>query len=354
MGLGPLATVSLADARASAKAAREKQLSGIDPIDEREARRAAGIIGGLTFSECVTQHLKSLSPGWRNAKHSKQWQATLDTYAKPVIGGLPVQVVDTSHILKILEPIWTAKPETAKRLRGRIESVLDWATVRSFRRGENPARWKGHLSKLLPAISRVRQVQHHPALPYTQVGRFMEELGELEGTSARAFEFLILTCTRTSETIGARWPEIDFDQRMWVIPSERIKAGKEHRVPLSVPAIDALKKMRKVAIDDFVFPGGKKGKHLSNMALLALLKRIDRTDITAHGFRSTFRDWAAERTNYPRDVAEMALAHAIPDRVEAAYRRGDLFQKRRKLAEDWGKFCMTVAIPAKVIPMRSR
>ena len=261
------------------------------------------------------------------------------TYAAPVFGSVPVQAIDVALVMKVLEPIWHSKPETASRLRGRIEAVLDWAKVREYRNGENPARWRGHLDKLLPARSKIQKVEHDPALPYDEIAEFIDVPRCQEGIAARALEFLILTTARTGEVIGARWDEIDLNDKLWVVSEERMKAGREHRVPLSAAALGLLEKMREAREGDFVFPGAKRGKPLSNMAMLKLLERMGRDDLTTHGFRSTFRDWAAERTNFPRDVVEMALAHSIENKVEAAYRRGDLFQKRRQLMEAWSRFC---------------
>jgi integrase len=265
-----------------------------------------------------------------------------------------VQAIDVALVMKVLEPIWKTKPETASRLRGRIEAVLDWATVRGYRKGENPARWRGHLDKLLPARSKVQKVEHHPALPYDEIADFGAVLRGQDGIGARALEFLILTAARTGEIIGGRWDEVDFEDKIWVVPAARMKAGREHRVPLSGAALAILKQMREIRESDAVFPGGKKGKPLSNMAMLAVLKRMGRNDLTAHGFRSTFRDWAAERTNFPREVVEMALAHTIDNKVEAAYRRGDLFQKRRQLMEAWARFCCTTRSHGEVVPIGGR
>jgi integrase len=252
-----------------------------------------------------------------------------------------VQAIDTALVLKVLEPIWTAKPETAGRVRGRIESILDWATAREYRQGENPARWRGHLDKLLPARGKVRKVEHHAALPYGELAGFLVALREQEGIAARALEFTILTAARTGETIFARWTELNLLDKTWTIPAGRMKAGREHRVPLSARALAILEDMQqhRHGDDAFVFPGGKPGKSLSNMAYLMLLRRMGRHELTAHGFRSSFRDWAAERTNFPAEVAEMALAHAVESKVEAAYRRGDLFEKRRRLMQHWASFC---------------
>src|ERR1700730_7761772 len=256
--------------------------------------------------------------------------------------------------MKALEPIWQTKSETASRLRGRIEAVLDWATAREYRKGDNPARWRGHLDKLLPARSKVRKVEHHPALPFDDLADFIAGLRSQEGIAARALEFLILTATRTGEVIGARWDEVDLGEKIWVVPAARMKAGREHRVPLSGAAMAILEEMEKIRESEFVFTGGERGKPLSNMAMLAVLKRMERGDLTAHGFRSSFRDWAAERTNFPHEVAEMALAHTVGDKVEAAYRRGDLLQKRRQIMDAWARFCATARAQADVVPISSR
>jgi integrase len=256
-----------------------------------------------------------------------------------VFGGLPVAQVDTALVLRALEAIWIEKHETATRLRGRLEKVLDWAKVRGYRTGENPARWKGHLDKLLPKIEKRKRVKHHPALPFNQTGAFIAALREQPGTAARALELLILTACRTGEVIGARWNEIDMDAGLWTIPAARTKTHQEHRIPLSVPAVDLLRRLEAERRGECVFPGMREGKPLSDMAMLVLLKRMERTDITPHGFRSSFRDWCAERTAFPREVCEMALGHAISNEVEAAYRRGDLFEKRRQLMSEWARYC---------------
>ena len=342
MGLGPVHAIPLAEARKRAAECRRLRLDGIDPIDVRGAerdQRKLEAAKAMTFDACAAAYIDVHKAGWRNAKHREQWPNTLNTYANPVFGSLPVQAVDVGLVMKALEPIWQTKPETASRLRGRIEAVLDWATVREYRKGENPARWRGHLDKLLPARSKVRKVEHHPALPYDELADFVTALRSQEGVASRALEFLILTAARTGEVIGARWDEVDPVEKMWVVPAARMKARREHRVPLSAGAVAVLKEMKEIRESDFVFPGGKKGKPLSNMAMLAVLKRMDRGELTAHGFRSSFRDWAAERTNFAREVAEMALAHMVGDKVEAAYRRGDLFQKRRQIMEAWARFC---------------
>lgn len=345
MGLGPFSALGLAEARDEAEKCRRLRNDGVDPIEARKARRTDDLVAAakaVTFSDAATQFIASHKAGWRNAKHAAQWVATLTTYAYPHFGVLPVQTVDTTLVLKALEPIWTTKPETATRVRGRIESVLDWATVRGYRAGENPARWRGHLDKLLPAKSKVRAVKHHTALPCVEIAAFLAKLRGLEAFSARALEFAILTAARSGEVLGARWDEIDETTRTWTVPASRMKAGKEHRVPLSAPATAILDHMRPLRSGDFVFAGARPRKPLSNMAMDMMLRRL-KVDVTVHGFRSSFRDWAAERSSFPSEVVEMALAHAVGNKVEAAYRRGDLFEKRRKLMEAWAGYCDTPA-----------
>ncbi|MAO92889.1 MAG: integrase [Rhodospirillaceae bacterium] len=357
MGLGSLTTISLSDARRAAEQSRKLVYEGIDPIEARRATKAARDLSTIkvhTFQECADRLMRSKGDEWENLKHSKQWQSTLETYAYPVMGKLSVRDIDVGLVLEVLEPIWTTKPETASRVRGRIEAVLDWARARNWREGENPARWKGHLDKLL-SKRKNRSVQNLAALSYDKIGSFVGDLRGQDGISARGLEFLILTAARTGEVIGARWEEIDAANGIWTIPADRMKAGKEHRVPLSESAQAILNCMRSVRQSDFIFPGGRTSRPLSNMAFLTLLKRMGRNEITVHGFRSTFRDWVAERTAYPSDVAEMALAHSIPSRVEAAYRRGDLFDKRRALMEEWERFIATPSVDAEsyIIPIRS-
>ena len=331
MGIGQYPTVTLGDARARATDARRLLIDDVDPIENRRQQRAQTkleLARRMTFAQCAAQYITSHKTAWRNSKHRAQWDATLKTYAYPLIGSLPVAAVDTSLVMKVLQPIWNAKPETASRLRGRIEAILNWATVSEFRTGLNPARWRGHLDNLLPARSKIAKVEHHAALPYADVPAFMAKLRQQEGMAARALEFLILTAARTGEVIGARWSEINLRTKLWTIPAERMKAGKEHRVPLSPRAVEILEAIRPgpSEADGFVFPGNKAKKPLSNMAFLMLLRRMERDDMTAHGLRSSFRDWCAERTNFPSEVAEMALAHAVGSKVEAAYRRGDLYE----------------------------
>ncbi len=338
MGLGSASNVSLACARDKAHDARRLLTDGVDPIDRRIAEQratAASNIRRTTFKECAVAYISSHSASWRNAKHAAQWSSTLETYVFPALGNLPAAEVDTAAVMGVLDPIWSNKPETANRIRGRIEAILAWATVRGLRTGANPAQWKNHLNQVLPPRNRIKKVTHHPALPVAEMNAFVSELRGQEGQAARALEFLILTATRTNEVIGARWSEIDFLNRIWIIPAERMKGGCEHRVPLSNSAINILQKRRGVS-EPYIF-GGKNGA-LSNMALLALLRRMRHCNITVHGFRSTFRDWAAEQTDLAREVAEMALAHKVGSAVEAAYRRSDLLEKRRHLMEIWARF----------------
>ncbi len=356
MGLGSAGVYSLAEARQKAVDARRLVAEAIDPIEHRAGQAAAGALAAvkaMTFRACADQYISSHRAGWRNPKHAAQWPATLSTYVYPSFGALPVQAVDVGLVMMAVEPIWATKPETAGRVRGRIESILDWATARGYRQGENPARWRGHLENLLPARSKVRRVEHHAALPYPEIGAFVIELRQQEGVAARALEFAILTAARTGEVIGARWDEINIAARLWTIPAERMKAAKEHRVPLSDAALAIVDAMAAIRTGDHVFPGGRAGRPISNMAMLMLLRRMGRGDLTAHGFRSSFRDWAAERTGFPAEVAEMALAHAVADKVEAAYRRGDLFEKRRQLAEAWAKFCGAPTAEGRVVPIRA-
>jgi integrase len=354
MGLGPTHALSLAEARERAREWRRERLDGIDPIEVRRSRRAQTQLEAtkaMTFKQCAEAYIKSHSVGWKNPKHAAQWPSTLETYVYPVFGSLPVQGIDVGLVMNALEPIWTTKPETASRVRGRIESVLDWATARGYRKGENPARWRGHLENLLPNKTKVRRVEHHAALPYAELDEFIAALRQQEGVAARALEFAILTVARTGEVIGAKWSEINLAERLWTIPAERMKAGKEHRAPLSDAALAILDEMQQICQSDYVFPG-KSGRPLSNMAFLMLLRRMGRGDLTVHGFRSTFSDWCSERTNFPAEVREMALAHTVSDKVEAAYRRGDLFQKRRQVMDAWARFATTMPmLRGEVVPI---
>jgi integrase len=355
LGLGPLHAVSLAQARLRAADARRLLIDGHDPIHAQRAARAAARLAAaktMSFDQCAEAFIASHRAGWKNAKHAEQWPSTIKAYASPVFGALPVQAIDTGFVMRVLEPIWTVKPETAARLRGRIESILDWARVKGYRAGENPARWKGHLDHLLPARGKVRKIEHHAALPYAEIASFMAELRTQGGVAARALEFLILTATRTSETLNATWDEIDLKDATWTIPPERMKSNREHRVPLSAPALAILKDMKAFGEDNAVFPGRRSGQPFSNMALLMLLRRMGRGDLTAHGFRSTFRVWCAEQTNFPSEVAEAALAHVVSGPVVAAYVRTTFFDRRRALMDAWAAYCSQR--PANVIAIRGR
>jgi integrase len=350
MGLGPLHTVGLAEARTKARRCREQRLDGLDPLAARKVAQMQVKLDAaraMTFRACADAYIAAHKAGWRSPKSLRAWEGTLGAYVHPIFGALPVQTIDTALVTKAVEPIWAEKPETAGRVRGRIEAVLDWAAARGYRQGENPARWRGHLDKLLPG----RRVEHHAALPYPEIAAFVAELRAQEGIAAGAVEFAILTAARTGGVIGARWDEFNLTERLWTVPAARMKAGKEHRVPVSDAALAIVEKMAAIRQGDFVFPGGKAGRPLSNMSMLMLLRRMGRDDLTIHGFRSSFRDWAAERTGFPAEVAEMALAHTIPAAVERAYRRGDLFQKRRQLMDAWAKFCAAPsAVAGRVVP----
>lgn len=347
MGLGPVSTIGLAQARDLAAECRRQRLAGLDPIEVRKGERAKQKLEAAkatTFDQARDAYIAAHTTAWRNAKHRAQWTSTLTTYASPVVGGVSVQDVDTALVMKILEPIWNTKTETASRVRGRIESILDWAKARGLRTGENPARWRGHLQNLLPRRGKVQRVRHHPALPYAEMPAFTALLRTREGVTAQALEFTILTVARTGEALGARWPEFNLKAALWTVPASRMKSGREHRVPLSPRAVAILKELAKTRTNDFVFPGLKRGRPLSNMALLMLLRDLEHGHVTVHGFRSSFRDWAAEKTDFAGEVAEAALAHVIGDQVEAAYRRGDLFEKRRELMNAWARHCEPVRV----------
>jgi integrase len=358
MGLGSVDTFSLKQARERARQCRELCYEGIDPIERRRARRrevqleAARV---MTFRQCAEAYIAAHEASWRNRKHAAQWPNTMARYVYPVFGRLSVQAIDTGLVLKVIEPIWTAKTETASRVRGRIEAVLDWAAARGYRQGENPARWRGHLENLLPRKSRVAPVEHHRALPYAQIDTFTRELRAQKGIAARALEFVILTVARTGEAIGATWAEIDFAKRVWTVPAERMKAGKPHRVALSEAAFAIVRAMHEVRCGKFVFPGAKFDRPLSATSLHMLLRRVGHDELTVHGFRSSFADWAADCTVFPEEVREMALAHAVGDKVEAAYRRGDLFEKRRQLGQAWAEYCSGPSPErgSEVVPVRA-
>jgi integrase len=355
MGIGSLQSVTLAVARQKAADARKLREQGMDPIAARNESRAAAAkatASSMTFDAAAAAYIAAHRSAWGNAKHVAQWSSTLETYASPVFGKVGVRDIDTALVLKVLEPMWGKKTETAYRVRGRIENILDWAKARGMRDGENPARWRGHLDHLLPARSNVQIVAHHAALPYDELPAFLKQLREREGVSARALEFTILTAARTGEAIAATMGELNRKDRVWVIPADRTKGGKEHRVPLtdrSLEIVDELAPLR--GQSEYLFPGTRGG--LSNRTMLDQLERMNRTDLTVHGFRSTFRDWAAERTNFSSEVIEMALAHAIGNKVEAAYRRGDLFEKRRRLMDAWAEYCERGQATAEVVTLRA-
>jgi integrase len=350
--------ISLADARTARDALRLKVKAGIDPLEERrrEATEAlaaaqAAAIAGITFKAVAEAYISANEAGWRNDKHRQQWRNTLASYVYPAMGELPVAEIGTAHVLKILEPIWQDKPETASRIRGRIETVLDAAKARGYREGENPARWRGHIAQILPPRSRLTR-GHHKAMPYEAIPAFMAKLREREAMAALALEFVVLTATRTSEVLGATWAEVDLDKAIWTVPASRMKAGKEHRIPLSPRAVEILEAVKPLG-KACPFPADKGGK-LSTMAMSMLLRRM-KLECTVHGFRSGFRDWAAESTGYAHEVCEMALAHVIGNKSEAAYRRGDLFDKRRRLMAEWASYCATSGtVAASITPIRGK
>lgn len=369
MGLGPFPDVSLAEARQAASTARSLLRSGLDPIDARREQAkvaSASRTPEITFDEAAEKYIEMHAAAWGNDKHVAQWRSTLKSYASPILGSLPVRSIDTTLVAAALEPIWKTKTETASRVRGRIENVLDWARVKGYRDGENPARWRGHLSKLLPPKAKVWKVQHHPSLPYSQLPAFIHDLRRHEGVGAAALEFLILTASRTGEVIGMRAEEIDWADRIWRVPAVRMKAKREHRVPLSNIAMSVLSRMN-ARNGEYVFPG-LSGAGLSNMALLKTIERmsddrnsmglprykdpkLEDSDITTHGFRATFKTWASEQTNFPNELVEAALAHVKGDKVEAAYLRGTMIERRRELMDAWADFAGMYHADRRAIPM---
>ncbi len=342
--------VRLSEARDKASLLFRQVKNRIDPLAAKEVARAAAkaatqdaAVRAITFREAAQRYIDGHSASWRNPKHAAQWSSTIETYANTIFGDMPIAEVGVAHVLTALDAIWLSKPETAGRLRGRVERILDFAKTRGWRSGENPAAWKGHLALTLPARSKVRKVEHHAALPWREVGRFMIALKEQAGVGALALRFAILTAARSGEVRGARWSEIDFLAATWTIPAERMKGGREHRIPLPELALETLREVTLAPVSSdinaLIFPGRDAGRPLSDMSLTAVLRRMGRGDLTAHGFRSSFRDWAAETTAYPGELVEMALAHAVGNKVEAAYRRGDLYEKRRRLMNDWAAYC---------------
>jgi integrase len=346
MGLGSASSVPLADAREKAASARRKIAQGLNPIEER--KRDSGI---PTFGEMADIVLEMVAESSRNEKHKAQWKMTLETYAAP-LRGKPVDTITTEDLLSVLKPIWTAKAETASRLRGRIEKVLDAAKAKGFRDGENPARWRGHLDHLLPRAPKLAR-GHHPAMPYEEVPAFIARLRESDSLSGRALEFCILTAARSGEILGMRWSEVDLDKKVWTLPADRMKAGREHRVPLSARAMTILRNLHEDRSGDFVFPGQARNKPMSKTAMERVLRRMKLDDVTVHGFRSSFRDWAGNVSSFPREVVETALAHVIGDKAEQAYRRSDALEKRRKLMEAWAAYCEPKT-SANVIRIRKR
>jgi len=360
MGIGTLQSKPPADARSEAAALTALVRSGIDPIERRKQEQAAAQAAAraaeahaITFSTAAAEYIKTHKAGWKNEKHGQQWENTIATYANPIIGAKSVALVSTEDVLKILKPIWTTKTETASRLRSRIELILSYAKAMKWREGENPAMWRGHLDALLPPPTKLKKVRHHPALPYAQVPEFMAELRKLKGSGARALEFAILTATRSGEARLAQWHEIDLEKRLWTIPAERMKAEREHWVPLSAQAIALIKTLPRIEGNNYLFPGDRDKKPLSDMTLTAITRRMNETEgdappkwidptngaqIVPHGFRSTFRDWAAEVGHYPREMAEHALAHSLPDRVEAAYHRGTMLERRAPMMQRWADY----------------
>ena len=352
MGLGPCHSVTLAEARIKAAEARKLKASGIDPLEQRDQERQQARqqqeqkrmaqqhakARAVSFEQVAADYIEAHRMGWRNQKHAQQWTNTLTTYAYPVIGVLPACLITTDHILGILTPIWTVKPETASRVRNRLELVLDAAKARGLREGENPARWRGHLDKLLPPRAKVREVKSHAAMPWAEVPAFMQRLTQIEGMGARALELTLLTACRSSEVLLADWHEFDLEHGIWIIPASRMKAGRELRVPLSEAALSVLYQLPRISGSAWVFAGARHGKPLSNMAMTLVMRRMGLGHFTVHGFRSSFRDWAAENTHYPREVCELALAHRVATGAEAAYWRGDVLDKRRELMQDWGRF----------------
>jgi len=333
MGLGPVRLKSLSQARAKALELAIKITEGIDPIQER---RANSNQGSISFIEATNRYIQVMQPSWKNEKHSKQWRSTIEKYCSHILT-VPVDNIDTKMVLKCLEPIWHLIPETASRLRGRIEKILDWSRVNGFRNDENPARWRGHLEQSLPRRAKVRAVKGHAAMPFDDLPGFWKKLNYQDGQGARALEFAILTACRTGEVLNATWGEIKFETKSWIIPAARMKAGKEHRIPLSEPAIAQLDRLEPKGLADLIFPGQNRRKPLSNMAMLKTMHRLG-VHYTPHGFRSTFRTWISEETNHSHEVAEAALAHVIGNKVVAAYNRGDLFEKRRTLMVEWSQF----------------
>jgi integrase len=357
-GLGSYPTISLEQARDDALECRQLRQQGIDPVDYAKAQRQKEALDeakSFTFKECALAYINSHQQGWKNRKHESQWRNTLDTYAYPTIGDIGVQDIDIGLVLDVLEPIWYEKTETASRVRQRIENILDWATVKQYRSGDNPALWRGRLDKLLPKRVKVQKPIHFPAMDYRDLPGYFQALRKRDSVATRALAFTILTAARNGEARAVTSDELDLKGKVWTIPDNRMKADREHRVPLSAEALKIIKEMEpfKRHTDHFIFPGQAHAKPISEASLLKIVKQQDKT-LTVHGFRSTFRDWCAEQTSFPREVAEAALAHSIRDKTEAAYQRGDLFEKRRQLMDQWMQYCLKGKGKAKVVPIRKK
>ena len=359
LGLGSTRTRKLVDARALSSELRLKVLNGTDPKDERDKDRANAIAARahqITFDEAIIQCMATKSSEWKNIKHGQQWQNTLTTYASPLLGRMPVDLITTDLVYKVLQPIWHTKTETATRVRQRIETVLDWCKARGYCQGENPARLKGALGQLLPKSQKIKKVEHHPALPYQRANEFVSALRKQGGMTSLALEFMLLTACRTGEVAAARWDEVDFSTNVWTVPAVRMKAGNEHRVPLCSRAVEILKVLKAKAQNDFVFPSHsiERNSHMSLGSCLVAMKRMPSFEgFTPHGLRSTFRDWAAETTNFANETLELALAHTIKNKAEAAYRRQDQLEKRSKLMQQWDHFVNTKPTDKNVLMFES-
>lgn len=358
MGLGPFPDVTLANARRKAEESRALLHDDIDPLEARKDQKQAAQVSAaksVTFKQCAERYIEAQKSGWRNAKHAAQWTSTLEKYAFPILGGLPVQAIDTGLVRKVLDPIWSTKTETASRLRQRIEAVLDWATVNRYRTGDNPARWRGHLDKLLPKASKVHKVEHFQSMPYGELPTFFVELSKRDTVSAKALRFTILTAARSGETRHARFREIDFKNAIWTVPKERTKSGREHRVPLTKEALALLRGLPHLSDDPdtLLFPNSQ-DKPLSDTAMRKyLVEDMGQEGLTVHGFRSTFRNWVAEQTSVPGEIAEAALSHVNGDKTEAAYLHSDVLDRRRRLMADWARFCGSGVKPTgKVVAIR--
>jgi integrase len=355
IGLGSYTAgvTSLAEARELAEAHRKKLRAGIDPLAERQAARAAQKAERtktMTFKQCAEAYIKAFEVTWTNPAHAKQWPSSLEAYAYPIIGDLPVAAIDTPLAMKVLEPIWYDKGETASRVRQRCEKITGWAMTAGYRPdGDNPWRWLNHIENLLPARSATASGKHHAAIPYAELPGFMAQLAQDDGIGALALQVVILVCLRTDEALKAQWDEFDFALKVWIVPAERMKMRREHRIPLSEPVLEILRKLKQLSVSNFVF-AVRRHHPIARGTMLQILKRMGRTE-TVHGFRSTFSDWCAERTNFPSELREMALAHAVGNKVEAAYRRGDLFQKRRQLMAAWATFALSPPAKGEVVPL---